>query len=347
MGARALLRLAAPAGIHPLTFRSTMDPTLTDAESPVRTYLDNPGAPTLQLPPLSCDCHVHVFGPVSRYPYAANRRATPVEAPKEALFALHRHLGIDRCVIVQSITHGLDNRVVEDAIACGEGRYLGIALVRPDVSDAELQRLARVGFRGVRFNFMRHIGGSANVDQVVALTPRLAEVGMHLQVHFESELVHVLGEALRRSRVPVVIDHMGRVDAAKGPDHEDFQALLRLLDDGLFHVKISGIDRVDAHCAPDQRYRQGVVLARALLARFPERCVWGSDWPHPNHTHIPDDGALVDALQEIAGSRQHLQQLMVHNPERLYRFGETRSRQSRPAPVSGSSDRVDRRLPQG
>ena len=297
-----------------------MTTAIADSTVPVRTYLDHPSAPRLRLPALSCDSHVHVFGPVARFPYAAGLRATPLEAPKEALFALHRRMGIDRCVIVQSIVHGTDNRVVEDAIATGEGRYLGIALVEPDVPDAELQRLAQLGFRGVRFNFMRHIAYGAGIDTVIALTSRLAAVGMHLQVHFESALVHELSGPLQRSRVPVVIDHMGRVDATRGPDHEDFQALLRLMDSPRFYVKVSGIDRIDAKAPPQERYKHGVVLARALIERFPDRCVWGSDWPHPNHTHIPDDGVLVDALAEIATGDELLEQLLVRNPQALYQF---------------------------
>ncbi len=297
-----------------------MSTAVANATSPVRTYLEHPSVPSLRLPALACDSHVHVFGPVARFPYTPNRRATPVEAPKEILFALHRQMGIERCVIVQSITHGTDNRVVEDAIAAGEGRYLGVALVEPDVSDAELQRLAQAGFRGVRFNFMKHIDGGVAVDAVLALTPRLAAVGMHLQVHFESELVHELAAPLQRSHVPVVIDHMGRVDATRGPEHEDFKALLRLLENPRFYVKVSGIDRIDAKAPPQQRYRHGVALARILVERFPERCVWGTDWPHPNHTHIPDDGVLVDALAEITVGTELLERLLVANPQELYKF---------------------------
>lgn len=297
-----------------------MSHAIAPVASPIRTYLEQPSVPSLRLPPLACDSHVHVFGPVVRFPYTPHRRSTPVEAPKETLFALHHKLGIQRCVIVQSIIHGTDNRVVEDAMAAGQGRYLGVALVNPDVSDTELQRLAQAGFRGVRFNFMRHIDAGVSVDQVLALTPRLAAVGMHLQVHFESELVHELAAPLQRSAVPVVIDHMGRVDATRGPEHPDFQALLRLLENPRFFVKVSGIDRIDATAPPTHRYRHGIALARLLVARFPERCVWGTDWPHPNHTHIPDDGVLVDALSEIAGDAARLQQLLVENPQALYRF---------------------------
>jgi 2-pyrone-4,6-dicarboxylate lactonase len=292
----------------------------TSADLPVLTYDPHPASPRLRLPAGACDSHVHVFGPATRFPLTPQRSFTPVDAPKETLFALHRTLGISRCVIVQSVVHGLDNRVVEDAIAAGGGRYLGVALVRPDVPQAELERLALAGFRGVRFNFMKHIAGAVEVGDVVALTHKLRAVGMHLQVHFESALVHALGEPLSRSAVPVVIDHMGRVDAALGPEHPDFQALLKLLRNPRFHVKVSGIDRIDSAPGSAPLYTHGVALARRLVADYPDRCLWGSDWPHPNHTHVPSDAALVDALERITGSRAVLHQLLVDNPAAFYRF---------------------------
>jgi 2-pyrone-4,6-dicarboxylate lactonase len=287
----------------------------------VQTYLEEPSRPALQLPPGACDSHVHVFGPQTRFPYVPERRATPADAPKEKLFALHRRMGIERCVIVQSIVHGYDNRVVEDAIDAGGGRYLGVALVPPDVPDAELRRLAGRGFRAVRFNFMKHITGGHRMEEVLALTPRLAAAGMHLQVHFESDLVHTVGLALTQSDVPVVIDHMGRVDATLGLEHPDFQSLMRVLEHPGMHVKVSGIDRIESGSRAGSGYPLGTTLARELVARFPDNCVWGLDWPHPNHTHIPDDGELVDALAGIAPTREHLHKLLVDNPQRLYRFG--------------------------
>lgn len=287
---------------------------------PVRTYDALPRTPRLRLPTGTCDAHVHVFGPPEQFAYNPLRQITPVAAPRDTLYALHRTLGVERCVIVQSMVHGMDNSVVEDAIAHGEGRYLGVALVPVDVPDAELARLAKAGMRGVRFNFMRHLGAGADVREVLALTPRLAAHGLHLQVHFESALVHELGPWLVQSEVPVVIDHMGRVDARLGAQHEDFQALMRLLDTPHFWVKLSGIDRIDAHADPDQRYQQGVVLAQQLWRHHAERCVWGSDWPHPNHTHIPDDAALVDAIAQIVPDEGGRQSLLVDNPQRLYRF---------------------------
>lgn len=289
-------------------------------DTPVQTFMAAPSAPTVRLPAGACDCHVHVLGPQNRFPYAADRRNTPAEAPKERLFALHRQMGIERCVVVQSITHGHDNRVVADAVQAGLGAYLGVALVPVDVDTPTLTRLARTGFRAVRFNFMRHIAGGARVEDVVALTPRLAALGLHLQVHFESELVHTVGQALLRSAVPVVIDHMARVDATLGVDHADVHALMRLLDHHQVHVKVSGIDRVQSGARAGSGYPLGVALARALVDRFPAQCVWGLDWPHPNHTHVPDDGELVDALASIAPSADHLQRLLVHNPETLYGF---------------------------
>ena len=288
----------------------------------VLTYNPAPGVPSLQLPAGACDSHVHIFGPVHRFPYAPSRRMTPVEAPKERLFALHRLLGIERCVIVQSVTHGFDNSVVEDAITAGAGRYLGIALVPVDVPQRELERLATAGFRGVRFHFMEHLGSGPELNAVVALTPRLADVGMHLQVHFASHLIASLAPALERSAVPVVIDHMARVDARLGTGHADFQALMHLLQEPKFHVKVSGIDRIDAVLGAQDGYSAGKELARTLVERFPEQCVWGSDWPHPNHTHVPDDAVLVDALAAIAPTPGLRQQILVRNPQNLYRFEE-------------------------
>ena len=289
-----------------------------DTMPPVLTYLPQPRTPALDLPEGACDSHVHVFGPAADFPYDTSRGFTPVDAGKRTLFSLHRQMGIARCVIVQSAVHGFDNRVVEDAIAAGGGSYLGVALVPATVSDAELLRLADAGFRGIRFNFMKHLTASANVDEILALTPRLAAVGMHLQVHFESSLVHSLGPVLRQSAVPVVIDHMGRVDARLGVEHPDFAALEQLLlSDSRFYVKVSGIDRID----PAPPYPHGIALARRLVAAIPERCLWGTDWPHPNHTHVPDDGQLVDSLAAIAPTPAELQALLVDNPQKLYRFG--------------------------
>jgi len=284
--------------------------------TPTLTFNPRPSRPRLQLPVGACDSHVHVFGPAARFAFAATRSFTPADAPKETLFALHRFLGVSRCVIVQSACHGFDNSVVEDAIAAGGGHYLGVALVPHTVPDAELQRLKAGGFRGVRFNFIAHLGQGATPQQAMDLTHRLAPLGLHLQVHFESSLIHELAPILKTSAVPVVIDHMGRVDATLGPGHADFSALCRLMEDPLFYVKVSGSDRI----SPAPPYTQGAQLARQLVQAFPDRCLWGTDWPHPNHTHAPDDGVLVDLLGDIAPTPELLDRLLVQNPQRLYQF---------------------------
>ncbi len=287
---------------------------------PVRTYNAQTLAPAIKLPAGACDSHVHVFGPGRLFPYAATRSFTPVDAPKEALFALHQTLGISRCVVVQTLVHGYDNRAMLDTIEAGRGRYLGVALVPVNVADTELARLAAAGIRGVRFNFVKHLDQGVKIDDVVALTHRLKPLGLHLQVHFESSLVHTLGPELSKSAVPVVIDHMGRVDATQGANHADFAALFTLLKNPLFRVKVSGIDRIDSKPVAVPAYASGIALARLLVENYPDQCLWGTDWPHPNHTHIPNDTTLVNALAQIAPTPALMAQLLVHNPAGFYRF---------------------------
>jgi len=259
-----------------------------------------------------------VFGPARVFPFAPNSPFIPADAPKERLFALHALLGIERCVIVQSTCHGFDNSVTADAIAAKNGNYLGIALVPTDVSNAELQRLHAQGFRGARFNFMKHLGRGAQIADVIALGDRLADIGWHLQVHFESSLIGELAPSLKRSAVPVVIDHMGRVDASLGIDQPDFRQLLELTRDDRFWVKVSGSERSSRKPAP---YEDAIPFARTLVAEFGERTLWGTDWPHPNLAgEIPDDGLLVDLLAEIAPREEQRRALLVDNPQRLYRF---------------------------
>lgn len=273
-----------------------------------------------RLPPGACNAHCHVFGPRDRFPYAPDGSFVPSEdAPKEALQALNDRLGLTRCVVVQSTCHGVDNRATEDAVAARPDDYRGIALLPVDVPDAELARLDAAGFRGVRFNFMGHLGRSAPIEQVLALAARLVPFGWHLQVHGDPALLADLGPALLRSPVPVVIDHLGRVDAALGLDQPHFRALQGLMRDRRFHVKVSGIDRITRTGPP---YADAVPFARALVDEFGDRVVWGNDWPHPNHAGpVPDEDELVARLGAIAPDAAAMHRLLVTNPQRLYRFG--------------------------
>lgn len=282
------------------------------------SFHPSPTSPRLRLPAGACDAHCHVFGPQRRYPFAQDRTFTPSDAPREALFALHELLGIERCVIVQSGCHGYDNAVTEDAIAAMHGNYCGIALLPTTVPDAELRRLDQAGFRGVRFNYMSHLGSSGPVDEAIALGRRLADIGWHLQIHCEARLIAELAPRLRQSAVPVVIDHMGRIDASLGMEQPAFLALRELLQDARFRVKVSGSERSSRQPAP---YRDAVPFARRLVEEFPDRVLWGTDWPHPNLAGgPPDDGLLVDLIESIAPTPAARQALLVDNPLRLYRF---------------------------
>lgn len=289
---------------------------------PAPSFHPSPGKPKLRLPKGACDSHVHVFGPASVFPYAKDAPFVPADAPKETLFAMHALLGVEHCVIVQSTCHGFDNSVVADALKAKQGSYCGIALAPVSVDDGELKRLDGLGFRGLRFNFMQHLGAGPKIEEVIALSARLAPLEWHLQLHFESSLIHELAPWLRRSAVPVMIDHMARVDASRGVDQPDFRALLELMEDRRVLVKVSGVERCSKQSAP---YRDAIPLAAKLVAEFGHRSFWGTDWPHPNLNHVPDDGMLADLLSEIAPSEAQRQALLVDNPRRFYRY--------RPAPA--------------
>jgi 2-pyrone-4,6-dicarboxylate lactonase len=277
---------------------------------------------TKTLPPNACNAHCHVFGPQTRFPFAPKTSPTIVDAPKEALFALNDSLGLSRCVIVQSKVHGYDNSVTEDAIAARTGTYRGVALLKADVSDAELKRLDAAGFCGVRFNYMSHLGEGEPVANVLALAKRVAPLGWHLQVHGDPDgVLHDIAPKLLSGPVPVVIDHIGRINAALGIRQPHVIAMRKLMENPRCWLKVSGIDRITAAGPP---YADAIPVARLLASEFSDRVVWGNDWPHPNHQGpIPDDAALALHIHDIAPNESVLKAMMVDNPARLYRFGET------------------------
>lgn len=279
-------------------------------------YNPNPSKPRTRLPAGACDAHCHVFGPAHRFPYAEERSYTPVDAGKETLFALHGHLGIERAVIVQASCHGRDNRATLDAIAAGEGRYRGIAMVPPDIGEEELGTLHAGGIRGVRFNFVSHLGRDADLEAVFRTVDKIGPLGWHAVIHFDADRLEALGPKLKEIPLVMVIDHMGRVDASQGIDQPAFRLLLDLLEDERFWVKVSGSERVSRAGPP---FHDAVPFARALVERFPDRVLWGTDFPHPNiRRHMPDDGALVDLLPLIAPTEALMHGLLAANPTRLY-----------------------------
>ena len=284
---------------------------------PSPSFKPKPRKPRIALPKGACDTHFHVFGPQQRFPFAAERSYTPTcDAPKETLFALHKHLGIERGVVVQSAAHGFDNSAAADLLAANRN-YRGVALLPANAKPEEIKRLDAQGFRGVRFHYMGHLGTGDRIEDVLAMSKRLADIGWHLQIHMDGPRIAELGPALARSPVPVVVDHMGRVDASKGLDHADFRALLALLKNRHVWVKVSGSERISRKRTP---WPDAAPFARKLVAEFGDRCVWGTDWPHPNLTEVPDDGDLVDLIADMAPAEKERQALLVDNPRRLYGF---------------------------
>lgn len=271
--------------------------------------------PRFKLPPGACDAHCHVFGPAHKFPYAPNRRYTPEDAPKEALAALHAHLGIERAVIVQASCHGTDNRAMLDAIADAPSRYRGVAIVDDSFGDKDYEELHAGGVRGVRFNFVKHLGGTPDMGVFGRVLDRIEGFGWHVVLHLDGENIIPLSEMIRNLPVPFVIDHMGRCDADAGVEQPSFRALLALARLDRCWIKISGAERMTF-----PPYTQTVPFACALVQTARERLLWGTDFPHPNATHKADESELVDLLPHFAPDAVDRQRVLVDNPARLYGF---------------------------
>jgi 2-pyrone-4,6-dicarboxylate lactonase len=284
---------------------------------PKPSYHTNPTEPKLKLPAGAADCHFHVFGPKAKFPFDAKAPFTPADAPKDVLIDRHLFLNIERGVVVQSTVHGFDNSAAADLLAEKKGSYVGVALAPVNADMADLKKLHEQGFRGLRFNFVQHLGGGPALADVLKLSSKLASLNWHLQIHLEPAMISKMTAELKLSPVPVVIDHMGRIDASRGLDDPGFSNLLKLMEDKRFWVKVSGLERASRQGAP---YSDAVPFARKLVASFGDRVVWGSDWPHPNLEAIPDDGKLVDLIGEFTDEKQR-QALLVDNPMKLYKFG--------------------------
>jgi 2-pyrone-4,6-dicarboxylate lactonase len=271
-------------------------------------------SPRFRLPPKSCDTHCHVFGPAAKFPYAPDRRYTPEEAPKEALAALHDRLGIERAVIVQASCHGTDNRAMLNAIASAPDRRRGVAMVDDNFRHADFELMHRGGVRGVRFNFVRHLGGAPDIAVFYHVLDHIAAFGWHVVLHLDAPDIIPFDDMMRRLPVPFVIDHMGRADSSAGLDQPAFRALLELARLDHCWVKVCGAERISK-----PPYSAAVPFARALMETSPTRVLWGTDFPHPNLDHEADEAALVDLIPLFAAA-DNRQRLLVDNPARLYGF---------------------------
>jgi len=281
-------------------------------------YHPAPGKPKLPFPKGACDTHFHAVGPFDRFPLSKQASYTPDhDAPKEKLFALHKHLGVARGVVVQSAVHGFDNSVSADLIAAKPKNYRGVALVSPEIKTEDLKKLHAQGFLGVRFHFMKHLNSGVSIEDVIAFGKRLAPLGMHLQLHLDAMLLEAMLGPIARSVVPISIDHMGRVDASKGLNDPAFQNLLSVADNKHVWIKVSGSERISRQGSP---WTDAAPFSRKLVAEFPERVLWGTDWPHPNLKEVPDDGVLADLVAQMAPTEAERQKLLVDNPARFYGF---------------------------
>jgi 2-pyrone-4,6-dicarboxylate lactonase len=284
-----------------------------------------PSRPRLKLPAGAVDAHCHVFGPGDRFPYAPERKYTPCDAGWEQLSALRDHLGFARNVIVQATCHGADNSALLDALQRSQGRARGIATVRHDVSDAELERMHALGVRGVRFNFVRRLADFTPREELAQIAQRVARLGWHVVVYFEAADLGDLWDFFTTLPTPVVVDHMGRPDVSQPVDGPGFSRFVRLMKEHPHiwtkvscpeRLSVAGPPALDGQTAP---YRDVLPFARLLVQAFPDRVLWGTDWPHPNlKDHMPDDGLLVDFIADIAPTQALQQRLLVDNPMRLY-----------------------------
>lgn len=289
----------------------------TDAEGRIRSWTLEPSCPRYVPPAGAVDAHCHVFGPAADFPFSAKAKYLPQDAGPNMLFALRDRLGFARNVIVQASCHGTDNAATLNAIARSNGAARGVAVVDPTIGDEDLDQLHAGGIRGVRFNFLKRLVDDAPKDKFLQVAGRIARLGWHVVVYFEADILAELRPFLDAIPVPVVVDHMGRPDVAQGPDGADMRAFRALLDSRPdIHFKATCPDRLDPAGPPWIDFARAVA---PLVADYPGRVLWGTDWPHPNmQDAIPDDGALVDMVPLIAPSPDLQRALLIDNPMRLY-----------------------------
>jgi 2-pyrone-4,6-dicarboxylate lactonase len=285
----------------------------------------SPSIPRFRVPPGAVDAHCHVFGPGDEFPFAPERKYTPCDASKHQLFALRDHLGFERNVIVQATCHGTDNRALVDALRASNGRARGVATVARDVTDADLREMHEAGVRGTRFNFVKRLVDFTPREVLADIAARIAPLGWHVVVYFEAADLPELWDFFTTLPTTVVVDHMGRPDVSQPVDGPEFNLFVRLMaEHGHIWSKVSCPERLSVTGPPAldgemHAYRDVVPFARRLVETFPDRVLWGTDWPHPNlKNHMPDDGLLVDYIPLIATTPQLQQALLVDNPLRLY-----------------------------
>jgi len=270
--------------------------------------------PRFAVPPLSCDSHMHIYD--SRFPAAPTAKLRPADAPVSAYRQLQSRLGTTRNVVVTPSTYGTDNACLLDALSQLGANARGVAVVDTSVSEAELQRLATAGVRGIRFNLA--IGSVTPKDMIEPLARRIAALGWHVQVNMNPEELAAAEPMLQRLPVPIVFDHIGHLPQPQGTEHPGFGVISRLLAQRRAWVKLSGA-YLGSHSGA-LAYADNGAVARAFIRLAPDRLVWGSDWPHPTEKDKPDDAGLLDLLRDWAPDVATWRQILVANPASLYGF---------------------------
>jgi 2-pyrone-4,6-dicarboxylate lactonase len=277
----------------------------------------NPSKPEFKLPQGAVDAHCHVFGPGDEFPFAPERKYTPCDAGKAKLWELRDLLGFERNVIVQATCHGSDNRAMVDAVRSSNGRAKGIASVKATVTDRELDEMKDAGVMGCRFNFLKRLVDATPREVFVGIAERVKKIGWQTVIYFEAQDLPDLWDFLTSLPTIIVVDHMGRPDVTKPVDGPEFDMFVDLMDkhDNIWS-KVTCPERLTKQGPP---YDDVVPFARRIVETFPDRVLWGTDWPHPNlKSHMPDDGKLVDFIPRIAPTPELQRKLLVDNPMRLY-----------------------------
>jgi predicted TIM-barrel fold metal-dependent hydrolase len=273
--------------------------------------------PRWKLPEGAWDTHFHVLGPQTRFGFSKGRKYTPPDAPLEQALALHERLGIARGWVVHANTHGFDNAVDLDAVARSGGRYIAVVRLDRSATPESCRRLHAAGARGVRFAFNPQHGGTLDHATFEHVLGCIRPLGWFVELHFEGTALPGLAAWLERIPATVVIDHIGRIDAAAGTEQEPFSVLKRLMRKPNVWVKLSGPERLSKKGAP---WSDVAPFCHDLLEIAPDRLLWGSDWPHTGFfdpARMPDDGALVDALLDFIPDEGLRRKVLVDNPSRL------------------------------
>ena len=278
----------------------------------------NPTKPSFKPPKGAVDAHCHVFGPASKFPFAPERKYTPCDASKDQLFGLRNFLGFERNVIVQASCHGTNNDALEDALLSSNNLARGVAVVSPDITDSDLKRLDAAGVRAVRFNFLKRLVDNAPRDIFHNIAKRIANLGWHVVVYIEAEDLEDLVPFLQSLPTDIIFDHMARPNVIAGLNSPNFTLFQKIMENEKFWCKTSCPERLSKE-GPEKNYSDIIPFMTLLIKNYSERVLWGTDWPHPNmKSHMPDDGKLVDILEEIAPTPELQRKLLVSNPMRLY-----------------------------